>query len=66
MATKEFTGGFKKGYVTGHKKSSISKLQPYVPPPPYQPPKKYGDPETDFEHGYNIGYEMGFEKGKNR
>ena len=59
----EFCSGFEKGYKTGYKKAANTSLEPLAPLCPLQPLKGFGDPRSDFEHGYTIGYEKGREEG---
>ncbi len=40
-----------------------SSLDPLVPLCPLQPLKGFGDPNSDFEHGYTIGYKQGTVRG---
>ena len=58
-AYNEFCNGFKKGYVTGYKQAKNTNMTPMVPMCPMQPMKGYGDPQSDFEHGYVIGLRQG-------
>ena len=55
----EFCSGFKQGYVTGYKQAKKTSLKPLVPLCPLQPLKGFGDPKSDFEHGYTIGFRQG-------
>ena len=59
----QFCKGFAKGYSSGYKKASGNSLEPLSPLCPLQPLKGYGDPESDFEHGYIIGFEKGMSAG---
>ena len=49
----------KRGYVTGYKQAKGTNMIPLVPMCPMQPMKGYGDPQSDYEHGYTIGYRRG-------
>ena len=60
----QFCQGFERGYVAGYKRASGSALDPLHPLCPLQPLKKFGDPDSDFEHGYIIGLEQGMAKGR--
>ena len=55
----EFCEGFKGGYITGYKQAKGTNMIPMVPMCPMQPMKVYGDPQSDYEHGYTIGYRRG-------
>ena len=55
----EFCNGFKQGYITGYKQAKGTSLAPLVPLCPLQPLKGFGDPKSDFEHGYTIGFRKG-------
>ena len=55
----EFCDGFKRGYIVGYKRAHNTSYDPFVPFCPYQPFKKYGDPQSDYEHGYVIGFQKG-------
>ncbi len=59
QAYSEFCAGFKAGYITGYKQAKNTAFNPFVPYCPTQPFKSYGDPSSDFEHGYGIGYRQG-------
>lgn len=59
----QFCAGFEQGYITGYKQASGSSLSPLVPLCPLQPLKGFGDPQSDFEHGYTIGFRRGRAKG---
>lgn len=61
----DFCSGFEAGYVTGFKQGSGRGWEPSVPYCPAQPFKGYGDPESDYEHGYTIGYRQGLAAGRN-
>ena len=54
-----FCDGFEKGYISGYKQVKNTGLDPLVPLCPLQPLKNFGDPESDFEHGYIIGLKKG-------
>lgn len=62
-SSREFCSGFERGYVTGYKKAKGSSLDPLIPLCPLQPLKGFGDPESDFEHGYTVGYDKGIDAG---
>ncbi|HAI94123.1 MAG TPA: hypothetical protein DCM36_05215 [Xanthomonadaceae bacterium] len=62
--TREFCAGFERGYITGYKKAKHTDLDPLVPMCPMQPMKRFGDPDSEFEHGYGIGYERGLSDGR--
>jgi hypothetical protein len=55
----EFCAGFEQGYVRGYQQAKNTNLRPFVPFCPFQPMKGYGDPSSDFEHGYIIGLKKG-------
>ncbi len=55
----EFCLGFEHGYTAGFKRAKKTNIDPFVPICPIQPIKYWGDPESDFEHGFVIGYERG-------
>jgi hypothetical protein len=55
----QFCDGFAQGYVTGYKQTQGTSLAPLVPLCPLQPLKGFGDPQSDFEHGYTIGFKQG-------
>jgi hypothetical protein len=55
----EFCNGFKQGYITAYKQAKGTNLDPLVPMCPLPPLKGFGDPESDFEHGYTIGFRKG-------
>jgi hypothetical protein len=56
----DFCDGFEKGYETGYKQAKgTSATSVFVPMCPMQPLKGFGDPKSDFEHGYTIGFKMG-------
>ncbi len=55
----EFCDGFEAGYKTGYKQAANSSLDPFVPLCPLQPLKGFGDPNSDFEHGYTVGFKQG-------
>ena len=59
----DFCDGFKQGYKTGYKQAKGTNLDPLVPLCPLQPLKKFGDPKSDFEHGYTIGFKKGIVDG---
>lgn len=59
----QFCAGFEAGYITGYKQASGSGLAPLTPICPLQPLKGFGDPESDYEHGYTIGYRKGVAAG---
>lgn len=58
-STAQFCAGFERGYVAGYQKANNTSLTPIVPSCPIQPIKGFGDPESDFEHGYQIGFTRG-------
>ncbi|WP_411361152.1 hypothetical protein [Pseudidiomarina sp. YC-516-91] len=58
-STAQFCAGFERGYVAGYQKANNTTLRPIVPICPIQPLKGFGDPESDFEHGYQIGFVEG-------
>jgi len=60
----DFCNGFKRGYVAGYKRASNSGLTPFAPFCPFQPFKGFGDPRSDYEHGYVIGLEKGLAAGQ--
>ena len=59
----QFCAGFEAGYITGYKQAKGTSLAPLTPLCPLQPLKGFGDPESDFEHGYTIGFRQGFSDG---
>lgn len=59
----DFCKGFERGYITGYKQASGSRLEPLVPLCPLQPLKNFNDPESDYEHGYLIGLKQGYQEG---
>lgn len=59
----DFCAGFEQGYITGYKQAKGISLDPLTPLCPLQPLKSFGDPKSDFEHGYTIGYRQGLAKG---
>ena len=59
----DFCDGFEQGYITGYKQAKGTSLAPLVPLCPLQPLKGFGDPESDFEHGYTIGFKKGMVDG---
>jgi len=58
-----FCDGFEKGYKTGYMQAKKSSLPPLTPLCPLQPLKSFGDPDSDFEHGYTIGFQKGLVEG---
>jgi hypothetical protein len=59
----QFCDGFAAGYITGYKQAKGTSLAPLVPLCPLQPLKGFGDPESDYEHGYTIGFKNGMTAG---
>lgn len=59
----DFCDGFEQGYKIGYKQAKGSSLDPLPPLCPLQPLKGFGDPESDFEHGYTIGFKRGLADG---
>ncbi len=59
----EFCDGFEAGYKTGYKQAKNTSLDPLVPLCPLQPLKRFGDPDSDREHGYTIGFRQGTARG---
>jgi hypothetical protein len=59
----DFCAGFEQGYITGYKQAKGTSLDPLIPLCPLQPLKGFGDPKSDFEHGYTIGFRQGLTKG---
>ncbi len=55
----DFCAGFEAGYITGYKQAKSTSLSPLVPLCPLQPLKGFGDPKSDYEHGYTIGFRKG-------
>ena len=55
----DFCNGFKSGYKTGYKSANNTSFDPFVPFCPFQPMKGFGDPQSDYEHGYIIGFKQG-------
>ncbi|MCH8323383.1 MAG: hypothetical protein IIB64_09995 [Proteobacteria bacterium] len=62
----DFCNGFKQGYETGYKQAKGTGLNPLTPLCPLQPLKGFGDPESDFEHGYTVGFKKGTQDGSRR
>lgn len=62
-AKSQFCAGFEHGFVTGYKQAKRTSFDPFVPFCPFQPFKEFGDPQSDYEHGYTIGYKEGLAKG---
>ena len=62
-AKSQFCAGFERGFVTGYKQAKRTSFDPFVPFCPFQPTKGFGDPGSDYEHGYTIGYKEGLAKG---
>ena len=58
-----FCDGFEQGYKTGYMQAKGSSFEPLTPLCPLQPLKSFGDPESDFEHGYTIGFRKGMIEG---
>lgn len=61
-----FCDGFERGYAAGYMRAANTSLEPLSPLCPLQPLKRFGDPGSDFEHGYIIGLERGMIEGRNR
>lgn len=61
-----FCQGFERGYIAGYKRGSGSSIDPIPPICPIQPIKRFGDPDSDFEHGYIMGLERGMLAGRER
>ncbi len=59
----DFCDGFERGYKIGYMQAKGSSLEPLTPLCPLQPLKSFGDPESDFEHGYTVGFKKGMIKG---
>lgn len=57
----DFCEGFQRGYISGYKQAHNTNINPIAPICPIQPIKSFGDPESDYEHGYTIGYEKGIQ-----
>jgi hypothetical protein len=51
--------GFKNGFITGYKSTKNTGMNPMVPFCPMKPMKGFGDPQSDYEHGYIIGFKQG-------
>lgn len=60
----QFCNGFKSGYKAGYMRAAQSSLPPLPPLCPLQPLKSFGDPKSDFEHGYAVGFETGLAEGR--
>lgn len=60
----DFCRGFYAGYKTGYKQAKGTILEPLTPLCPLQPLKRFGDPNSDFEHGYTLGYQKGMYEGR--
>lgn len=58
-----FCDGFERGYISGYKQAKGTGLDPLPPLCPLQPLKGFGDPESDYEHGYTIGFRKGMSEG---
>ena len=58
-STAQFCSGFQSGYEAGYKKVKNTTLKPLPPLCPLQPLKGFGDPDSDWEHGYQIGFLKG-------
>lgn len=58
-----FCKGFERGYISGYKQANNSSMNPITPICPIQPIKGFGDPQSDYEHGYTIGYRHGMAEG---
>lgn len=58
-----FCEGFDRGYKAGYMKANGSSIPPLPPLCPLQPLKNFGDPDSDFEHGYIIGLQKGMADG---
>ena len=61
----QFCAGFEAGYITGYKQAKGTSMSPMVPMCPMQPMKGFGDPKSDYEHGYTIGFRKGTADGYN-
>ena len=55
----EFCNGFKNGFITGYKSAKNTGMNPMVPFCPMKPMKGFGDPQSDYEHGYIVGFKQG-------
>ena len=55
----DFCDGFEQGYITGYKQAKGTSMEPMAAMCPMQPMKGFGDPKSDFEHGYTIGLRKG-------
>ena len=58
-AYSQFCNGFKAGYATGYKQKKNTNINPIPPICPIQPIKGFGDPSSDYEHGWTLGYQKG-------
>tara|TARA_B100001057_G_C22512951_1_gene818674 strand:+ start:55 stop:300 length:246 start_codon:yes stop_codon:yes gene_type:complete len=58
-AYSQFCNGFKAEYAVGYKQKKKTNINPIPPICPIQPIKGYGDPPSDYEHGYTLGYQKG-------
>ena len=55
----DFCNGFNNGFITGWKMARNSNMKPFLPFCPMKPIKGFGDPKSDYEHGYIIGFKQG-------
>jgi hypothetical protein len=55
----DFCNGFERGYIAGYKKAHNTSLEPLTPLCPLEPLKGFGDPDSEFEYGYQIGFLRG-------
>lgn len=58
-SSQQFCAGFERGFIAGYQKIKNTSVPPVAPVCPVQPIKMIGDPESDFEHGYQIGFVRG-------
>jgi hypothetical protein len=59
----DFCEGFKSGYTTGYNQAKGGQMNPFVPSCPFQPPKGFGTPQSDYEHVYIVGLKKGMTDG---
>ncbi len=53
--------GYERGYIAGYMKAHHTNLQPLTPLCPLKPLKTFGDPDSDYEFGYQSGFVHGLE-----
>ena len=55
----QFCSGYQDGYATGYMEAKKTSIKPIQPICPIQPIKGFGDPQSDYKHGFIIGYKKG-------